>query len=710
MSGLEPVLLIAITSCVWALCHALTKNRYTEDWLRIALTNTISASAYSSVSSVNANKVLIRATCASGSMSGGAGELRWYGVHDGSDPSIVQVRILVQNCCVNTTQGVYITVDTRRIWLRWRVEQRHSDISVWGEWVGEPTTFGQDDAIISSITQQCLSELGALSQANQLFQQPANGLPSGSPAPTALSQGTASLCAISSTVQTNSNSGPTGSEWQDQGQVKIPSRYYNLPRRADPGKVVSEVISPGGFLVDPIGGVKVLRWEGISAINRQDPNSVEVHIEFSDYGTRAQAAELTDELAMQFTFEYKIGGPATRMSCQWKGNFKPSSGDLVRELLSLVEAELLTQTGMTPPLRSTSARGQQTARGSGHHSPTSAAADTSKRIFWPTLQDFNEVIQNPRVCFADEELRNGQTEQTRLGLPKVATGAFASVYRMRCGQRDWAVRCFNAPTKDHQDRYTKTSRFICADNLTYTVPLQYLEKGIRAAGQWFPILKMEWVEGVPLNMHIEQNLHKPGYLTNLREKFYAMMQALREAGIAHSDLQHGNIIIRDDEFVLVDYDGMFVPELSGYLSNERGHPNYQHPARDARHFGPYVDNFSAWIIDSCLLCLIHDPQLWNRFANDGESLLFKRSDLERPDQSGLFALLTNHEAEQIKTRGLYLRTLLDAPLERVPFLSKGIPALLNLNYDEHKLSEAEVQNRQQLDTPPKKSGLPDWLQ
>ncbi|MBX9723714.1 MAG: hypothetical protein K2X81_20075, partial [Candidatus Obscuribacterales bacterium] len=60
---------------------------------------------------------------------------------------------------------------------------------------------------------------------------------------------------------------------------------------------------------------------------------------------------------------------------------------------------------------------------------------------WPSPQDYNEAIQNPHLCFSDEELRNGKAVLNALGLPQPNSGNFASVYRVRCDGKDWAVRC-----------------------------------------------------------------------------------------------------------------------------------------------------------------------------------------------------------------------------------------------------------------------------
>jgi hypothetical protein len=58
---------------------------------------------------------------------------------------------------------------------------------------------------------------------------------------------------------------------------------------------------------------------------------------------------------------------------------------------------------------------------------------------WPTPQDYNEAVQNPHLNFSDAELKAGDLEVTPMGLPRVASGAFASVYRMHTGKRDVAT-------------------------------------------------------------------------------------------------------------------------------------------------------------------------------------------------------------------------------------------------------------------------------
>ncbi len=310
--------------------------------------------------------------------------------------------------------------------------------------------------------------------------------------------------------------------------------------------------------------------------------------------------------------------------------------------------------------------------------------DKRGRGRWPSAQDFCEAIQSPRVCFSDEELRRSSVDTNHLGLPRVASGAFASVYRLSSSKGDWAVRCFNSRVKDQAERYACISRFICSDNLPYTVWFQYLENGIRVNGEWYPILKMDWVEGSPLNHFVDANVTDSDKLESTRGKFQRMLMDLQTEHVAHGDLQHGNIIIRDDEFVLVDYDGMFVPALRGFPSLEKGHPNYQHPRRGAEDFNQSLDNFSAWLIDSALLSLREDPELWTNFGAGDESLLFRRSDLLEPQRSPLFIALLTHSSSDIRDRANLLIEFLNGSLDSIaPFGSS------------HSKSGS--------------SGLPDWM-
>src|SRR5438876_5662118 len=107
---------------------------------------------------------------------------------------------------------------------------------------------------------------------------------------------------------------------------------------------------------------------------------------------------------------------------------------------------------------------------------------------WPTGQEYSAAIQNPRSVFEDAELRGGRVETDRLGLPRPRSGNFAVVYKIDCGSRSWAIKCFTREVADQQRRYAAISAYLDAAHIPYTVRFRYLLRGIRLDGSWFPAL------------------------------------------------------------------------------------------------------------------------------------------------------------------------------------------------------------------------------
>lgn len=318
---------------------------------------------------------------------------------------------------------------------------------------------------------------------------------------------------------------------------------------------------------------------------------------------------------------------------------------------------------------------------------------------WPTPQDYNEAVQNPHLNFSDAELRVGELELTAMGLPRVASGSFASVYRVTTGKRDVAVRCFLYNISDQQRRYAAISEFLRQDDLDCTVDFDYVPQGVRVQGTWYPVLKMEWVSGMTLDAWMRANLESSGAVARLRDSFKDMVMQMRRDGIAHGDLQHGNLIVKADGGIrLVDYDGLFVPALAGMESNETGHRNYQHPLRTKEHFGPYLDNFSAWSIFTSLFCLSRDPSLMQKVKGGDESLLFRQYDYKNPTRSRTFAVLEEHDDPEIRGIARKFRSLLGLAPDMVPYIDEEVSEPADL---------AEMQLRLKRSV---NANLPAWMQ
>src|SRR6266496_3163661 len=171
---------------------------------------------------------------------------------------------------------------------------------------------------------------------------------------------------------------------------------------------------------------------------------------------------------------------------------------------------------------------------------------------WPDLTEYHEAVQHPSKAFADPGLKAVTLELDRFGMPKPATGANAVVYKANepggflAFKKTWAIRCFLRPISDHAERYEAISQQLRKVHLPYDVSFQFLKQGIQIRSNWFPIVKMQWARGDLLHSHIEKHLGSPFALAELRAKWAILVRQLEAAQVAHGDLQHGNILVRED--------------------------------------------------------------------------------------------------------------------------------------------------------------------
>src|SRR5256886_845671 len=218
--------------------------------------------------------------------------------------------------------------------------------------------------------------------------------------------------------------------------------------------------------------------------------------------------------------------------------------------------------------------------------------------------------------------------------------------RLLTFKQAWAIRCLLRPISDHAERYEAISKHLRKVRLPYDVNFQFLKQGIQIRSNWFPIVKMQWAKGDLLHTHIEKHLGYPVALEALRAKWVILVRHLEAAQVAHGDLQHGNILVRGGSIQLVDYDGMWVPALSGRHATEIGHRAYQHPERSGQDYGQEIDRFSALVIYLSLAALERDVTLWERF-HTGDNLIFVREDFQQLGRSAIWQHLRRIGSREI---------------------------------------------------------------
>jgi len=309
-------------------------------------------------------------------------------------------------------------------------------------------------------------------------------------------------------------------------------------------------------------------------------------------------------------------------------------------------------------------------------SPGGAPGTGSARRF-PTGANYAEALQHPELCFQDPELKFGTVQQSPVLGPKAISGNFASVFSVtaRGGQR-YALKCFTRDSATLGRRYAAISSALgglAASGMSQPWPVgfDFLERGVLVGREWYPAVKMTWVQGTGLISWIERNLHDAAALHTLADRFLAMTADLEHNGIAHGDLQHGNLLVAaDGTFRLVDYDGMYVPALRGEQATENGHRNYQSPSRTAADFGPAMDRFSAWTIELALIAVATDPGLWTQLHDrHGEFLILSESDFKEPATSLAWPVLLNHPDKRVRDVAGRVKGFLGRPASALPPLT-----------------------------------------
>lgn len=312
---------------------------------------------------------------------------------------------------------------------------------------------------------------------------------------------------------------------------------------------------------------------------------------------------------------------------------------------------------------------------------------------WPHATDYNAAVQNPQLCFRDEDLRQGQTVGDPFGLPRPHSGNFADVYQIQAADgQSWAVKCFTRPVSGLRRRYHAISEHLRQAQRAFMVEFHFLDEGVCIRGQWHPIVKMRWVEGLQLNEFVREHLSKPVLLGRLAQMWIRLALELHDANMAHGDLQHGNVLLVPSSknsslaLKLVDYDGMFVPSLAHCPSGEVGHANYQHPRRLREgNYDNNMDRFSHLLIYTALRCLrVGGLELWQRYDNL-ENLLFREQDFRQPRKSTLLRELWDSPDRDIRHLVGHLLLASQAPVAVVPALDDLVGSR-----EVRNLSEVEV--------------------
>ena len=292
---------------------------------------------------------------------------------------------------------------------------------------------------------------------------------------------------------------------------------------------------------------------------------------------------------------------------------------------------------------------------------------------YPSISDYIEALRDAEDSLSElKDLRLVYDDQ---GHPIMSSGNFAVVFKMQAPTGEYhALKCFLRDQEERSERYRMIAEELQYVQSTYLVKFRYLESELfvdvpNTGGEEYPVLLMDWVDGIPLDQYLKTIINKSYEKDLLYKKdllayrFSLLARWLVTQPFAHGDLKPDNICVRrDGSLVLLDYDGMYVPALSGRKPLEQGSPHYRHPLRSTLPFDEHIDDYSLSLILLSLRAIALDETLYVRYSSS-EYLLLSEQDQLNPYTSPVFKEL-NHLAlslDFIDSYHTYLKSLRNIP-------------------------------------------------
>lgn len=250
---------------------------------------------------------------------------------------------------------------------------------------------------------------------------------------------------------------------------------------------------------------------------------------------------------------------------------------------------------------------------------------------YPLISEYVEAVRSAEDNF--DKLSDLRPVLDDGGNPVMSSGNFAVVFKMQDMNTDriYALKCFTKEQEGREDAYRQIADEFEYVQSTYLAKVVYYDRELFVDTQSsdeseFPVLLMDWVEGMTLDRYIRQNIDDKYALEMLAYNFSRLAMWLLPQPFAHGDLKPDNILVQEDgSLTLVDYDGMYVPAMQGQKSRELGSPDFRHPLRTQEDFNEHIDDFPAISILLSLSLIASDPSLLDRYGAS-DRLLFAESD------------------------------------------------------------------------------------
>ena len=273
---------------------------------------------------------------------------------------------------------------------------------------------------------------------------------------------------------------------------------------------------------------------------------------------------------------------------------------------------------------------------------------------YPLISEYVDAIRLAEDNF--DKLRNLRPVLDYNGNPIMSSGNFAVVFKMKDVNTGklYAIKCFIKEQEGRKEAYQQIVDELEFVQSTYLAKVKYYDNELfvdtqNSNSNEFPVLLMDWVDGVTLDRYIRQNINDKYILEMLAYNFSRLVMWLLPQPFAHGDLKPDNIFVHDDgSLTLIDYDGMFVPSMQGQKSRELGSPDFRHPLRTKDDFNEQIDDFSAISILLSLRLIAFAPSFFVQYGAS-DRLLFSENDYRNLSSCNLLKSVFPSQDTEINT-------------------------------------------------------------
>lgn len=264
---------------------------------------------------------------------------------------------------------------------------------------------------------------------------------------------------------------------------------------------------------------------------------------------------------------------------------------------------------------------------------------------YPQLSEYVKSIRDAADNF--DKLSDLRPVLDNLGEPLRSVGGFAVVFKMQDKDTGklYAIKCFHEEQIEREHSYDIISQTLRNNKSPYLMEVNYLDKELFVDTMLsdeteYPVLQMEWIEGETMEAYIASHHRDTLAIKKLYERFCDLALWLRTKPFAHGDIKPDNIMIKNEgSLVLIDYDGMFVPDFAGQKSPTTGTQAFSHPQRTADDFNKDIDDFALASMSISLLAMSEDASLFQQYGAP-DRLLFSSENYNDFQNSEIYQKLS----------------------------------------------------------------------